>query len=127
MKNKKNSNNLKSLYIVLNKLNDPSLDCIDLLGIICFIIYSKDIFPKNKDIIPFLDEVFNIKFLKYVISSRTLIVARVSKHVNVMNINEKKSIPNKIIKYFKIQNLTISKSNRKKNANEKLETWLKGL
>jgi hypothetical protein len=121
-----NSNTLKILNPLLNKLSNTSLCLSDLLGIICYIIYSKDIFPKNRDLMPFLNKVFNISFLEYVINSRTLIVARITKYVYLMDEKESVNIPLKIIEYFKAQQVANPKQNKKRNANDKLETWLKG-
>ena len=49
------------------------------IGITSELILSKKVFENNRNIIPFLDKVFDIEFREYVISSRTNIVARTSR------------------------------------------------
>lgn len=130
MENK--NNELKISSDIIFKLNKNSLDKSDFIGIICSILYSKDIFPKNKDIVPFLKEVFSVSYLEYVINSRTLIVARISKNIYKSKNEDISFLKKKVIEYFSINedNENIEKpgkSSKKKNANEKLESWLKGL
>lgn len=127
MTKKENDNNFKIPIKIVKKLNKQYLDKSDLIGIICFMLYSKDIFHKNRDIVPFLKEVFSISYLQYIINSRTLIVARITKYIYGMNDDEFLNIQNKILKYFKIEEEPLKSKNKKKNANEKLEIWLKRL
>lgn len=129
MENKYNGLEISS--DIMFKLNKKSLDKSDFIGIICSILYSKDIFPKNKDIVPFLREVFSVSYLEYVINSRTLIVARVSKNIYKSD-DDISFLRKKVIEYFNINEDNDNsekwgKSSKKKNANEKLESWLKGL
>ncbi len=49
------------------------------MGICSDLILSKDIFKNNKDLKPFIIEVFNIEFREYVFLSRSTLSARVSR------------------------------------------------
>lgn len=112
---------------ILSKLNNSQLEHSEFIGIISCMIYSKDIFPINKDIAPFLKQVFNVEYLQYVLNSRTLISARITK--NLLNLSESELDNKRIetIRYFKKFEKQKKNSNKKKNANDKLSTWLKGL
>lgn len=52
----------------------------ELFSILNIVILSKDLFPKNKDIQPFLINC-NINFKEYVFASRTSVIARVSRTI----------------------------------------------
>lgn len=123
----------KAWNTILYKLENKSLETSDLLGIICCTIYSRDIFCHNRDIVPFLFRVFNKTYLKYVIDTRTLIVARITKYVYSMDEKDKFNVQLEMAKYIKNKiderksKTEPLKQNKKKNENNKLETWLKGL
>lgn len=127
MNKKSNYKNSEVLSNILNKLKSKSFDKSDLLGVTCLLIYNKDIFPKNKDIRPFLDKIFNITFLDYVFKSRTLIVARTTKHIFAMNDGDITNLQTKLLNYFQANKKVKSKQSTKRNANAKLETWLERL
>ncbi|QNF28529.1 hypothetical protein [Metabacillus elymi] len=102
------------------------------IGTITLLIYSTEIFKNNKDIIPFLDAVFNVSYLPYVIKSRTLICAKLARELYNKEENEIRIINKNLLNYFELnsQNETtnnVNKKKQKKNANEKLDSWLKGL
>lgn len=116
---------------VLIKLENRNLEHSEFIGIVYCIIHSKEIFQRNKDIDPFLEEVFGFKYLQYILNSRTLMSARVAKHV--LNLEEEgiKEIRKNLIEYLKKikndSNETNKNKTKKKNANDKLNIWLKGL
>lgn len=116
------------LHILLKKLTDKNLDMVDILGIICSLLYSKSIFKRNQDVEMFLYEVLGMKFLPYVIHSRTLIVARVTKELHKQKDIDIKKIQKSVLNYFNENDaLSSNKVNKKKDENEKLKTWLRGL
>lgn len=123
----KNIVNPLNINAVIEKLKSPSLELSELIGVLCCIIHSKEIFKHNKDIVPFLGQVFNISYLQYILNSRTLISARLTKHV--LNVDEKElnEIQNKLIKYIQKSKSEVLHTGKKKNANDKLNIWLKGL
>lgn len=68
-----------NLILYRNELKNRNTPRYKLIGIVVELLFSKEIFPKNSDIKIFLDEVMNIQFKIYIMKSRTMIVARVSK------------------------------------------------
>lgn len=71
-----------NLILYRNELKNKQVYKYKVIGIIAELIFSKNIFPKNKDIVLFLNDVFNITYKDYIIKSRTTIVAKVSKKIN---------------------------------------------
>ncbi|WP_346893491.1 hypothetical protein [Clostridium sp. UBA871] len=131
------NNEYDDYKVILEKLNNRNLDCINFMGVVSYAIYSKEVFPKNKGIVEFLDTVFGLKYLDYVIKSRSLITARVTRHILSLEDDQlRKSVQN-IVNYITSMHPEVetkkesgrnnNKSAKKKNANEKLGTWLKGL
>lgn len=119
----------ESTEFFLKKLNSSHSDRIDLLGLNAALLYSKNHFKKNEDISYFLKEVYNIDFLPYVMRSRTLIVARITRELNNKDTLELDKIRAKLIDFLNKTKPTpeLKKKNQKKNANEKMKTWLEGL
>ena len=94
------------------------------------LIYSKVIFKKNVDVADFVNNIINIQLPGYITKSRTLMVGRCARIIFNADEGKIKDIHNKLITFFeKIETdkPTIKKIKKKKNENEKLETWLKGL
>ncbi|PHB56434.1 hypothetical protein COE92_09335 [Bacillus wiedmannii] len=106
------------------------------IGTVTLLIYSKEAFKNNKDIISFLSNVFNESYLPYVIKSRTLVAAKLGRTLANKEEESFKKLDKSIIAYF---DATISddskkdkepkkvKKTKKKNANDKLDSWLRGL
>lgn len=127
-------NQNKSINEVQNYLNRKQLDIVDILGIVTILIIAKDIFKKNSEVGEFIKFILKMEFPSYVIKSRTLMAARASRVL--MKIDDEKImvVKNNISEYLKhmdkpelLENRTIPKRNKKKNENQKLEKWLKGL
>lgn len=117
----------KTNNILSNLESNNEVDVSYTIGAVTLLIYSKEAFKNNKDIEPFLKEVFNVEYLPYVIQSRTLISARLGRELTIKESKEIKKINKKVLQYFdKDFPLNKSKKRQKKNANEKLDTWLKG-
>ncbi|MGB4841949.1 MAG: hypothetical protein WBO99_03410 [Leptotrichiaceae bacterium] len=70
---------MNNLVILRNDLKNKKPPRYKVIGITSELILSKKVFENNRNIIPFLDKVFDIEFREYVISSRTNIVARTSR------------------------------------------------
>ena len=104
-----------------------------MIGMIVILIISKNIFKKNSDVAEFIETVIGINFPGYVIKSRTLMAARASKIVFALDDNEIRQLKIKINAYLsklinqKDDEKVVLSKNRKKNENDKLEKWLKGL
>lgn len=123
---------MKTLNNILNDLRNPKkqLDISYTIGTVTLLIYSKEVFKNNKDIVPFLEKVFNISYLPYVIKSRTLICAKIGRELHIMDKNDIKHINSNLLNYFQLDTfnnkLSPEKKKQHKNANDKLDTWLKG-
>lgn len=132
MKENKNDNN--EYIMITNRLKTSNINHIDFMGIVSYVIYSKQIFPKNKDIVKFLKIVFELSYHDYVIKSRSLITARLTRYIySLEQRNLEKSVDNMynyiINTNMNMSDVSISNKNKykKSNANDKLEKWLKEL
>ncbi|MED1536197.1 hypothetical protein [Bacillus pseudomycoides] len=102
------------------------------IGTVTLLIYSKETFKNNKDIISFLSDVFNESYLPYVIKSRTLVAAKLGRALANKEEESFKKIDKSILAYFDSTILDDSKKakkikkTKKKNANDKLDSWLRG-
>ncbi|HDR2474539.1 hypothetical protein ABG794_17865 [Enterobacter soli] len=108
------------------------------IGLITMVIYSKDIFVKNEDVAMFVKNVFGISFLDYVIRSRTLLCARVTRSLVSMSEDDIKESASKVSiyfgsdKYISQYNEMFIKHNKniiknKSNANRDVGTWISAL
>ncbi|CUO13257.1 hypothetical protein EAI89_19105 [Eubacterium sp. am_0171] len=123
-----------NIAIIRNYLKKTNLDIIDLIGIITVLIIKKDVIKKNSDVGEFVNNILKVKFPEYVIRSRTLIAARVSRILLELDDDKIENIKENILKYIDkidIEDMnkesSTPKKNKKKNENKKLEKWLKGL
>ncbi len=69
-------------FLYRSSLKNKEVPKFEVMGIVSELILSKVQFPKNNDIIPFLEEIFKQQFKDYVMKSRTLIVSRLIKIIN---------------------------------------------
>lgn len=125
-----NSDANQATEYFLSKLTKNNVDYIDIIGLNVAILYSKELFKRNSDISEFLNEVYNINFLPYVMRSRTLIVARITRELNNKTPDELNQIRKKLVKFLNPESDVFTKSktkNSKQNSNEKLKKWLEGL
>ena len=119
--------NNQVLEETLLKLKDKKLDISDYIGIVCLILYSKDFFASNNEIKKFLEEVFDIVYLEYVMKSRSLIVARTTRYILGLEVKEINRSKVNLIRYIENLRGLKHKKNKKLNENDKLNIWLKGL
>lgn len=92
-----------------------------LVGILLEILYSKEIFPKNKDVGDFLLEIFGVQYKDYVMRSRSLIVSRVCKFL--LTEKENKIYARKILKF--INSIIAEHSVNERNGKDFLRGWVK--
>ncbi|MFJ8529652.1 hypothetical protein [Bacillus sp. NPDC094106] len=109
------------------------------IGTVTLLIYSKEVFKNNKDIVSFLSDVFDESYLPYVIKSRTLVAAKLGRALAKKEEKEFRSIDKSILIYFdsvifdnsreaeETKETKKIKRNKKKNANDKLDSWLRGM
>lgn len=91
---------MRQFYLYKNELKNKKVLPYKLIGITSELILSKEMFKSNKDIIPFLDEVYSVKFLPYVIKSRTSIVARITRIIAKCDEKDIFKIKNKLYNYL---------------------------
>lgn len=115
-------------------LSKKDLNVVDLIGAITVLIITKDILKKNSEVKEFIKCVLNVNFPEYVVKSRTLMAARVGRLLIELDAGQILRIAENVIEYLgkvsieKNQDKELKpKRNKKKNENEKLEKWLKGL
>lgn len=117
------------IYTKLNKNTDK----ISLMGILGYTILSKLILPKNKDVVLFIKEIFNIQLPLYLTKSRTLMAAKIVKLIYITPNNELQLITNSLYDYFNKEKDNFKDFNNKdiksnkKNANDKMKVWLNKL
>ena len=87
-----------NIAIIRNYLKKTNLDIIDLIGIITVLIIKKDVIKKNSDVGEFVNNILKVKFPEYVIRSRTLIAARVSRILLELDDDKIENIKEKIFK-----------------------------
>lgn len=68
-----------SLIIYRNELKNKNVPKYKMIGIVTELIYSKIIFNKNKEIFNFVNSTFNYELKDYILKSRTMIIAKVSR------------------------------------------------
>lgn len=115
-----NSKEIKQLIgLLVSATNNSTL----FVGVTAKILLSKQIFKKNIDLSIFIQEIFDISFLNYVIRSRTLILARVIKHINQLNDKETTKLAIKMHNYLIKQG--ISDTNKEKEKEKEKEKKVK--
>lgn len=129
--NSKEINQLVSLLV--STTNNSTL----FIGVTAKILLSKQIFNKNIELTIFIKEIFDISFLPYVIKSRTLIMARVIKHINQLDNKEITTLTTKMRDYLiklEIENSDNIKEkkekvvkNKKNNALDFMDKWISGI
>lgn len=123
----------KNIKLVQGYLKKSNINIVDLIGVVTMIILTKDIFKKNSEVGKFINEILNVHFPEYVIKSRTLMAARTGRLVMELDEHQIMKIQLKIVSYLEKLNDSesdekpILRKKKKKNENEKLEKWLKGL
>ncbi|MCM7812729.1 hypothetical protein M8S76_05795 [Enterobacter hormaechei] len=80
----------KQLIRALNKANNMPMTKENFLGLVIMLILSKDVFRTNLDVGEFINKTFKISFLNYVIRSRTLMCAKICRHINELDDNDVK-------------------------------------
>lgn len=89
-----------TVIIYTNELKNRIVPKYKLIGMVSQLIFSISIFKTNHEIEPFLLSVFGLTFKPYVLKSRTLMVARVSKETSKSTSNELELIKKNLYKYL---------------------------
>ena len=116
-------NNMFSYY--RSELKSKNIARYKLIGITTELILDNELFLKNEDIIPFLDEVCKLEFKDYIIKSRTMIVARTSREIYKLDI---KMYDQKKKRMFKFLNLILDKEDiNSKSGSKDFTKWMDGI
>ena len=107
----------KQLILYRNELKNTKIQTYKLVGIVCELVLSKEIFKNNTDIEDFIIGVFNLKFKDYLYKSRTLLVARLTREILK---NDKYAKQIKLLYKFIVSK--IDEDNM--NTNNQLDGWL---
>lgn len=75
----------KQLIKALNKANNMPMAKENFLGLVIMLIFSKDVFRSNFDVSEFINKTFKISFLNYAVRSRTLMCAKICRHINELS------------------------------------------
>ncbi|MGR1227230.1 hypothetical protein [Escherichia coli] len=78
----------KQLIKALNKANNMPLTKENFLGLVIMLILSKEVFRSNFDVSKFINKTFKISFLNYAVRSRTLMCAKICRHINELSEND---------------------------------------
>lgn len=78
----------RNYHYYRSELKSKSIKRYKFIGIASELILSTELFTKNENLIPFLNKVFGLNFRPYVFRSRTLIVARTTREIYIMNDKE---------------------------------------
>lgn len=87
-----------NLILYRNELKNKLIPKYKLIGIVSSLLLSKEIFKKNTEIYDFVKEVFSIELKPYLLKSRTLTVAKISKLI--FSIEDDKSYKNKLYQFI---------------------------
>jgi len=109
------------LILFRNELKNKQVYTYKLIGITSELIFSKEIFPKNKDISIFIENVFGITYKDYIMKSRTMVVAKISRLL--YNANEQSTYNKELLLFINeiIEKLKIPENEKKSN----LDGWIK--
>lgn len=116
-------NNMFSYY--RSELKSKNIARYKLIGITTELILDNELFLKNEDIIPFLDEVCKLEFKDYIIKSRTMIVARTSREIYKLDIKMYDQLRKRM---FKFLNLILDKEDiNSKSGSKDFTKWMDGI
>lgn len=107
------------LILYRNELKNKLIPKYKLIGIVSSLLLSKEIFKNNAAVYDFVKDVFSIDLKPYLIKSRTLTVAKISKLI--FSMEDDRSYKNKL--YSFIQKLIDSMSDPDKKKKNQLDGW----
>lgn len=91
---------MNELIIYKNELKNSKPARYKVIGIVSRMLLSKELFVRNKEIVEFLNYVFQIEYKEYVMSSRTLIVARTTRLIEGFSDSDYLTCKKRLYKYI---------------------------
>lgn len=110
----------KNLILYRNELKNKNVPKYKVIGIVSELLLSKQVFPRNIDIKVFLKDIFELELKEYLFRSRTLLIARVTREIIVI---EKENLYKNMLYKFIEQKIEDLKDDNKKEKNE-FDGWL---
>ncbi len=80
----------KQLLKALNRSSNMPIAKENFLGLVIMMVLSKDVFSSNFAVSEFINKTFRISFLNYIVRSRTLMCAKLCRHINGLSENDMK-------------------------------------
>lgn len=117
----------KQLHYYRTELKYKDILSYKIIGITTELILSKDIFKKNNDISRFLKIIFNISYKEYVMNSRTMIVARVSRLVYSLEKKDLDEIRKRLLDFVSSLINTTTENNVNTSQRKDLGKWIEGI
>lgn len=71
-----------NLLLFRNELKNKNIQKYKLIGIIVELLLSKDVFKRNSEISAFIKDIFDLELKEYIMKSRTMIVAKISRVIH---------------------------------------------
>ncbi|MDU2391866.1 hypothetical protein [Bacillus sp. (in: firmicutes)] len=91
---------MNELIIYKNELKNSKPARYKVIGIVSKMLLSKELFMRNTEINEFLKYVFEIEYKEYVMTSRTLIVARTVRLIEAFSDNDYLNCKKRLYKYI---------------------------
>lgn len=111
-----------SLIIYRNELKNKNVPKYKMIGIVTELIYSKTIFNQNKEIFDFVKNTFDYELKDYILKSRTMIVAKVSRII--INSENTTAYKKELYKFINFQIEEFKKKEDIKDKKNELDGWI---
>lgn len=123
----------KYLLKAINRSTHLGFQKENMIGLIVMLILSRDVFNKNLDVANFIESVFGVRFPSYAMRSRTLMIAKLVKHINLL---DDKNIESSYKKFSMLLSeirigaydevKVIKEKNKNNNAFSNMHKWISG-
>lgn len=113
---------MENKFLYRSILKNKDVPKLSLMGVVCELTLSKELFPKNLDIDYLLDTVFHVKFKEYVMKSRTTILARLVRIIDVSSDKEFQMYKRNLLKF--IEQYYYMEQSDSKNSKSPISKWV---
>lgn len=110
-----------------SELKSKNIARYKLIGITTELILDSNFFNKNEEIVPFLLEVYNLAFKEYVITSRTMIIARASREIYKLDTKEYENLRRRMFEFLNDYLEFEGKNKNTKNGKPNFTKWMDGI
>lgn len=123
----------KFLLKAINRSAHLGFQKENMIGLIVMLILSRDVFNKNLDVANFIESIFGVKFPNYAMRSRTLMIAKLVRYINLLDEGDiEKSYKKLSTGLVEIRDnaydevKTIKEKNKNNNAFSNMHKWIAG-